>query len=93
MSRSMSTSSSDSSHDSESPRKREASGIDDAMELDEPPVPEVHVMPCEHLKALETSPNILLNYQKALKWSGAGAYGRGLRRRKVSFSLLVEQIY
>ncbi|KAG8832639.1 Vacuolar morphogenesis protein 6 [Serendipita sp. 399] len=53
------------------------------MDLDEPSISEGQTMPCEHLKALETSPSALLSYQKALKWSGAGAHGRGLRRRKM----------
>jgi hypothetical protein len=90
MPRSSSSTPSDSSHDSESPRKRAPSVGDDAMSVDL----ETQVIKpafCQHIKELIEEPQALVNYErvnyeKALSLAGVllGA-GRGrTKRRKVS---------
>lgn len=71
MPRSSSVSSSDSSHDSESHRKRSALMDEDTvMDIEralDSPVPPAGT--CEHVQLLSGSTQMLSNYEKALKWS------------------------
>ncbi|CAG8662048.1 9699_t:CDS:10, partial [Acaulospora colombiana] len=75
MPRSSSATPSDSSHDSESPRRRAASVTEDAMELD-------HLSTvsddCEHIVAFKASSRMLANYDKGLNWSASSALAKAL---------------
>jgi hypothetical protein len=86
MPRSSSEAPSDSSHDSESPRKRAPSVSDDRMDIDQISVDGPFGI-CGHILTLTGSPKMLAWYGKALAWSGV-KYGTDhphSKRRKVSF--------
>ena len=81
--------SSESSRDSESPKKRAPSLLDDKMEVDSSPVDSPFVA-CEHIRTMTGSSKMLGYYEKALAWSGAkyGADHPHSKRRKVGRSLV-----
>lgn len=85
MPRSASTTPSDSSHDSESPRKRAPSVGDDTMSVDlEASAPRAAF--CEHVRDLVQDEQILAHYEKAINLARlllGGGRGR-TKRRKVS---------
>ncbi|PVG04291.1 cysteine proteinase [Serendipita vermifera] len=81
MPRSSSATPSDSSHDSESPRKRAPSVDEDAMELDQSILSTISD-DCEHIASLNSSPRMLANYDKGLNWSASSAFAKGPRAKK-----------
>jgi hypothetical protein len=88
MPRSSSATPSDSSHDSESPRKRAPSVDEDAMELDQSILSTLSD-DCEHVVSLKSSPPMLANFDKGLNWSASSALARVRRtkKRKVNNSI------
>jgi hypothetical protein len=88
-----SRSSSESSHDSESPRKRAPSYSDAEGEIDTPGSPAInglhnaneipHVMPgCMHIEVLLGSSKLVQNYEKAVRWAARSRNCSGPPRKR-----------
>lgn len=90
MPRSSSATPSDSSHGSESPRKRDPSLGGDRMDVDAASVNN-RFGSCKHVQAMTGSLRMLESYEKALAWSGAkyGSDHSHSKRRKVGRSWFV----